>query len=214
MRHRMLILSAAVVALTAGLFAFRASAETRNYGSLTGFNEISSSAGVNVVLKQGPYSVTAEERDGNFDKLVLETRGSKLVIGRKNEWFSFGGGPRYTVTVSAPDITAISASSGSDLDGKGISFRNLEVHISSGADVRLDGQCAELEVHVSSGADFKGEGLKCETARVSASSGAGAHAFATKVAKGDASSGGGVTFHGAPAQLEKHTSSGGSVRSL
>lgn len=213
MRNRMLILSAAVVALTAGLFAFRASAETRSYNDLSGFSEISSSAGVKVVLKQGPFSVMAENADGKFDKLRIEKSGSRLEIGRKHEFFDWGPGPRYTVTVSAPDISGINASSGSNLDGRGISFRNIEVHVSSGANVNLDGQCGALEVHVSSGADFRGEGLKCESASVHASSGALAHAFATKVAKGDASSGGDVIFHGNPASFEKDTSSGGRVKS-
>src|SRR5690606_17281263 len=62
------------------------------------------------------------------------------------------------------------------------------------------------------GADFDGEGLKCETASVDASSGGDADAFATLSANGEASSGGSVTFHGRPANSTQDTSSGGSGR--
>jgi hypothetical protein len=68
-----------------------------------------------------------------------------------------------------------------------------------------------LRVEIASGASFDGEGLKCETANVDASSGAHAEAFAARSADGNASSGANVTFHGNPAILEKDSSSGGSV---
>ena len=119
-----------------------------------------------------------------------------------------------TITVSAPDYQGVGASSGSDVDGQGLSLRNLSVHVSSGADVDLTGSCTDLRVDVSSGADFDGSKLQCQTASVGASSGADADAFATQTASGDASSGADITFHGRPASISKDTSSGGSVHAL
>ena len=55
------------------------------------------------------------------------------------------------------------------------------------------------------------EGLRCGVAKVDASSGASADAFATQDADGRASSGASVTFHGSPAQFHEDSSSGGSV---
>jgi hypothetical protein len=207
-----LIAPTAIAAAIAVAAILPANAETRSF-NLSGFDKISASAGTNVVIRQGPFSVQASQNDGKFDRLKLETQGSTLVIGRKEtawSWFDWGG-PSYTVTVSLPSLTELHASSGSDVDAGNLNLAALEVHVSSGADVQLSGQCATLNVHVSSGADFNGKNLRCESATVNASSGADADVFAAKVARGDASSGGNITFHGNPADFDKDTSSGGSV---
>lgn len=214
MRQHLLLTAAATAAIaTAALVALPAFAETRSY-NLSGFDRINVSAGVGVTLNQGPFAVKADEREGDFSKLILEVRGNTLHVSRKsNGWFNWSG-PDYSVTVSAPNITEIGVSSGAEFDGRNLSLKDLDVSVSSGADVELTGSCAGLRVDISSGADFDGEGLKCETASVDASSGADADAFATRTANGDASSGADITFHGKPADFTKDTSSGGSVRSL
>lgn len=211
---KLVLIGGSAIALVAAATMFSASAETKSY-NLSGFDGIQASAGVSVILKQGPFSVSVSERKGNFDRLDMEVRGSILHIGRKNtmwSWFDWDG-PDYTVTVSAPNYEEIHASSGSEVEGEGLNLRALDVHVSSGADMDLSGACTSLVVHVSSGSDFNGEDLRCETATVEASSGADADAFASKSARGEASSGADVTFHGNPATFEKDTSSGGSVRS-
>lgn len=213
MRQTFLLIPAAAVALVTAAIAQPASADTKSY-NLSGFTEVAASAGVTVILKQGPFSVKADERKGDFDKLLLEVRGNKLVVSRKSNsgWFSHG--PDYTVTVTAPAFTAVSASSGSEVEGDGLQLKDLKVEVSSGADMDLSGACNALSVDISSGADFNGEDLKCQTASVEASSGADADAWASASAKGDASSGADITFHGSPATFDKDTSSGGSVKSL
>ncbi len=213
MRKLPLLVPAAAIALAAAAVIGPAWAQQRDY-PLSSFSRVSSSAGVHVILKQGPYSVKAESANGSFDKLLLEVRGDTLVAGRKQDLFSWGGGPRYTVTVSAPDYAGFSASSGSSIDGENLSLKDLRVEVSSGANVDVTGSCAGLRVSVSSGADFDGGNLKCETASVDASSGADADAFATRSADGEASSGADITFHGRPASMTKDTSSGGSVKAL
>lgn len=180
--------------------------------SYTGFEKVDASAGVTVVVNQGPFDVKAETTDGNdFDHLVVEVRGQTLHIGRTHSMFNWGGGPRYRVTVSAPAYSGFEVSSGASLDGGNLSLANLKVEVSSGASVELSGSCADLTVDISSGASFSGEALKCATADVDASSGASAQAFASQRASGDASSGASVNFYGNPASIEKDSSSGGSV---
>jgi hypothetical protein len=209
------ILPVILAALPLSIWAAgEAAADTRTY-SLSGFDRVSVSAGIDVDLKQGPFSVVADEPNGKFDNLVLEVRGNTLHISRKSNigtWFSRG--PDIHVAVSAPNYVGIGASSGSAVEGSNLSLKDLEVEVSSGADVDLAGSCTSLRVDISSGADFDGEQLRCETASVDASSGADADAYATRSATGDASSGADVTFHGKPAEFDKDTSSGGSVKSL
>jgi Putative auto-transporter adhesin, head GIN domain len=207
-----IVLPAALIALPVAAIVIPAWADTKSY-SLANFEEINVSAGIEVELVQGPYSVKVESPQNDFDKIIVEVRGKTLRIGRKNNnWFSRG--PEYFVTVSAPAYTGIDASSGSHVDGDNLSLKGLNVDVSSGAHIELSGACSDLSVDISSGAHFDGENLKCESARVDASSGAHAEAYATRSASGDASSGANVTFRGKPATLEKETSSGGSVKSL
>jgi hypothetical protein len=205
------IIPAAALAAAAAI-VLPAWADTKSY-NLSNFDSVDVSAGIEVTLIQGPFSVKVDSPQGNFDKIVVEVRGNTLKLGRKNtNWF--GRGDDFHVTVSAPNYTGVNASSGSQVEGGGLSVKNLEIGVSSGAQVELAGACSDLSVAVSSGAHFDGEDLKCETARVDASSGARAEAYATRSANGDASSGANVTFHGKPSQFDKDTSSGGSVKSL
>ncbi len=211
MRSSTLLLAATAVAVvTAALVALPAFADSKTY-SLSGFDRVDVSAGIDVTFTQGPFSVKVDDPNGNFDRLIVEVRGNTLKIGRRNNWFDWRG-VDYSATVSAPNLTGVDASSGAAFEGHNLSLRDLKVDVSSGANVELSGSCAGLRVDVSSGADFEGEALKCETASVDASSGAGADAYAARSASGNASSGGNVTFHGRPPEITKDTSSGGSVR--
>jgi hypothetical protein len=212
MRQTVIALSLAAAGAVALVAALPASAEKRTF-NLSGFTDVAASAGVTVILKQGPYAITAEEPDGKFDNLKLEVRGDELIVSRKG--MNWGGrGPRYTVTVTAPEYRALSASSGSSVEGRSLQLAGLEADVSSGATLELAGTCASLDVEVSSGASFSGGGLRCTSASVDASSGASADVYATARASGDASSGASVRVHGKPADVTKDTSSGGSVRTL
>lgn len=211
MRQAPLSAASAITALAmTALIAAPAFADSRTY-NLSGFDKVEVAAGIDVTLSQGPFSVAADERNGDFSKLVLEVRGDTLRVSRNSNLLSWSG-PDYSVAVSAPTYVDLNVSSGASLEGRNLSLKDLRVSVSSGADVELSGACAGLRVNVSSGADFDGEGLKCETASVDASSGGDADAFATLSANGEASSGGSVTFHGRPANITQDTSSGGSVR--
>ena len=214
MRKSHLILPAIGLAAVAGALVLPALAETRSFNTLTGFDKVSASAGVTVILKQGPFAVSVAEPNGKFDRLKLEVRGSTLVASRKNTFGWMGRGPDYTITVSAPSYRTLDVSSGSHLEGQNIKFAVVGINVSSGAHVELSGDCKAVTIDVSSGSHFSGEALKCESASVDASSGAHADAFATSSAKGEASSGAHITFHGKPANFSKDSSSGGSVSSL
>lgn len=212
MRHLPWLVPAAAIAVAA-LVSAPSWAETRSF-SFANFDRVNVAAGTEVILRQGPFSVVAEQRDGNFDRLDIKVRGDTLHVGRKHSWWEFGSGPRYTVTITAPAYEEIDVSSGSSVFGQNLSFGELRVDASSGASIDLSGTCAGLRLNISSGASFDGERLECETARVDASSGARANAFAARSAQAGASSGASVVFHGKPAAFDKDTSSGGSARVL
>jgi hypothetical protein len=201
MRQALLIVIPSLAALASSACVVGGGASGAPYAesqrhTYTGFEKVDVSAGVEVIASQGPFDVRAETTSGgNFDNLIVEARGNTLYVSRKSTMFSWGG-PHYRVTVSAPNYSSFGVSSGASLE--------------SGA-LQLVGACASLDASVSSGGHFSGEGLKCETAEVNASSGGHAEAFATRTAEGNASSGAHVTFYGNPAQIQKDSSSGGSI---
>ncbi len=214
--HRSLFVLPALLALplagcVVGLASGQPYSETLR-GSYANFDRVDVSAGVETVVSQGPFDVTAEVLKGNgFDNLIVEVAGDTLRISRRPQMFN-PDQPHYRVTVSAPTYRQFDASSGSRLEGSNLSLKEVIAEASSGASMSLTGACTTLELNVSSGASFEGESLRCEAARVNASSGASASAYATLLADGDASSGGSVSFHGRPTQIRKESSSGGSVQ--
>ena len=213
MRRSLLAIPAIAAGLATIALVLPAFAETRAF-NLSGFTEISASASADVVLKQGPYSVSVETNKGDFKDLVLEVRGDTLVVGRKSSGWNWGNGVHYTVTVTAPSIDELHASSSADIVASGYRFNNLNVGVSSSGNVTLSGSCTNLDLEVSSSGDFRGADLHCENATVAASSSGDADVFASKSANGTASSSGDVRIHGKPPTFDKSTSSSGSVKVL
>ncbi len=217
--HRTLLVLPAVFAMAlGGCVVGGATGQTYSESqrhNYAGFSKVDVSAGVEVVLTQGAFDVKAETTEGKgFEKLIVEVNGDTLRISRKRTaMFNFSDGPRYRVTVSAPAYSAIEASSGSSIRADNLRLDAVEIDVSSGASVGIAGTCTTLDLDMSSGASFSGGGLRCDTATVEASSGANAQAFASRSARGNASSGASVSFSGNPAQLQRDTSSGGSVSS-
>ncbi len=214
--HRTLIILPAILAFPlAGCVVGSATGQTyaeSQRHTYANFDKIDLSAGVTAVVRQGAFDVKAETTKGEgFDNLIVEVKGDTLRISRKSTLLSWGG-PEYRVTVSTPAYSALEASSGSRMEGTGLTLKDLSVEVSSGASMELGGACNALDLEISSGASFDGETLRCTTAMVDASSGARVDAFASQLADGEASSGANVTFHGQPQQVREDTSSGGSVR--
>lgn len=199
-----LIVGAGVLAAT-----IPASAETRRY-DFTGFKRIDSSAGVEVIVKQGPFSIEASESGGDFDQLRIELEGDRLEISRRN-LNSFWSRRSYTVTVSAPGFEGFEASSGSSIEARNIEAGDLSLAASSGADLEITGRCGALRVEASSGADIDAASLKCREVSADASSGSDIEAYASERATAEASSGADIDIFGPVQNPTSKKSSGGDV---
>jgi len=197
---------------------------------LAGFDSVSASHGVNVRLKQGPFSVSAEGPRSKLNRLIIERRGSELSIRREPTLSWVSSFQTDIVTVVAPAYSSIEASGGADVDGDDLQLADIKIDTSGGADLNLSGVCKTLTMETSGGADFNARDLTCETATVSASGGAdvavtvtgnasghgsgGADIVfygVTGTAVGEASSGADIRFHGNPAAVQRDESSGGDV---
>lgn len=193
----------ALVLAAAGI----ASAEPRQ---LSGFTEVSASAGTDVEVTVGPnFSVDVSGRDA--DRIVTRVSGNRLVVEPVREW-SWRGPRQARVRVTMPRVEGLSASSGADLTATGLNGGNVSLDSSSGADLRVSGTCATFTADVSSGADIHAQDLRCESGSVDASSGADARVYASGRLNVDASSGGGVVAYGNPGIGNIDLSSGGSLR--
>ncbi len=204
---------------------------------LTGFERVDVSAGLSVEVEIGPdFEVVAEASSARtLKQLDIKLRGDKLIVTRDSGWLDFSlfsARRDATIKITLPGLTAIEASSGSDvfvtgdygdslraatssgaeLDLENVSGQSLRFEASTGSELRAVGVCGELDVNSSSGASIRVDELNCKAVDAHASSGGDIRAFASDSAVASASSGGGVRISGSPEQIERNESSGGSVR--
>ncbi|MDJ0919556.1 MAG: head GIN domain-containing protein [Henriciella sp.] len=209
-----------------------AQAETRTY-DVESFTAIDVSAGLDVVFETGAaQSVQVESESGDFDDIKVLVNGDTLVLSRaKQVNWSWGQRESYLVTVSAPVLSSIDASSGADVKGSGLTGSTVRIDTSSGADaditgieadeVQLEsssgsdltasGTCGKVIAESSSGSDIMARNLICTSGEADASSGSDITIHASDSVYADVSSGADVTVHGSPANTDVDKSSGGSV---
>jgi Putative auto-transporter adhesin, head GIN domain len=183
--------------------------QSRTY-PLKDFDSVLAETGIRLVLKQGPFAVEAQSRDGDLSRLVVETHGSELSLSSQ-AMFTLGRSPTYTVTVTAPTYNSIKASAGVSVRGENLKLENIEVDASAGVSVDLSGVCRELTASASAGASINASELKCLTANASAIAGAKVTAYASQKAHGKASAGAAVEFSGNPPMVEKDADIAGVV---
>lgn len=185
-----------------------AQAETRAF-DFSDFTIVDASAGVEVIVTPGPFSVTVEEPNGRFDTLRISVKDGVLSISRRSTFWSPGAD--FTARVSAPAITALSASSGASLSATGLDASELALDSSSGARLMASGRCGALAADASSGARLNACDLACEQVTADASSGADIDVTASRAFAGDASSGADINVSGDPTEVRVESSSGGDI---
>ncbi|MHA7898549.1 MAG: head GIN domain-containing protein [Henriciella sp.] len=210
-----------------------ASAETRTY-DVGAFTNIDISAGLDLTFEQGAtQSVTVENTKGDFSDIEVLVKGDTLVLKRKknNNWGWNNRRERYGITVTAPTISGVEASSGSDVSGRGMSGERIFIDVSSGADVTvtgvnggvvsietssgsdasISGSCTTVRAESSSGSDIEARDLICQNGEADASSGSDISIHVTGSINADVSSGADVDVYGSPTDVTTDKSSGGSV---
>ena len=209
-----------------------ASAETRDF-DVGSFTKIDISAGLDLSFEQGAAGpVSVENVNGDFSDIEVSVKGDTLVLKRaKNNWGWGRKRERYGITVSAPVISDVDASSGSDVAGRGMSGQDIFVSVSSGADVTVtgidggtvsiktssgsdasvSGRCVAVRASSSSGSDLEARDLICQEGEADASSGSDISIHATTKVDARASSGADIDVYGGPTDVDSNKSSGGSV---
>ena len=213
MPQRLAFASLSILAIA----ALPAAAEVRTY-DVGNFDGIDVSAGIEVRYVTGA-SRSVEVDD---ETLVLK-RQKKMNWGSKRQ--------DYSVTVLVQSLSDIEASSGSYVEGSGLSGEEASIDVSSGArtivtgisageidietssgsSVEASGTCSELEADASSGSTIDAGALQCTALVADVSSGASIRAHASERVDAEASSGGSIRVTGGATDVTIDKSSGGSV---
>ena len=211
--------------------AFAQDSETR---TLDSFHGVSSSTSVDVELKKGNKNEAVVTVKGvDLDKVHTEVERGILKIGmKKNKVWSWGKKKKVTVVVTYTDeIDYLSASSSSDiicddvLTGRDLEIRvsssadivcevdveNLDAAASSSGDIEISGTADEAELSASSSGDILGFDLEAKYVDARASSSGDVEITVTEELKAKASSSGDVTYKGNPKLKDVSKSSSGDV---
>jgi hypothetical protein len=178
--------------------------------NVSGFTAVEARAGTNVeVTIGGAFSVDVSGPDA--ERIITRVSGGTLIVEPRSGW-SWRGPRNARIRVTMRRAEGLAASSGADLVATGVNGGAVNLTSSSGADLRVSGECATFSADASSGADLHATNLRCETGNVSVSSGADARVFASNRLNVEASSGGGVLAYGGASTGNIELSSGGSFR--
>lgn len=199
------------------------------------FHAIKVGSGISLELTAGSgqrvevSATTTEDRD----RITTAVHDGTLVISYDRSGLAgrFHTSQNLQVAVTADQLTALAAGSGSTVESSGniaaagsfaldvssgaslraeLGTAALTVRESSGSTVALSGHAASLDLQVGSGATFNGKSLQTDRCRAHASSGSSVRVAVKDDLVAEASSGASVSYSGSP-QVTKHTSSGGSV---
>jgi len=193
------------------------------------FETIKVQQGINLYLTQGSKTDLSVEADENIiDLLITEVKNNELkVYFEKNVYRA----KARNVYLTTKQISGIYTSSGASvksentlnvqtLDLDSSSGSSIKIHVnaddvtsetSSGANMDLFGKTNTFSARASSGSSIDADELVAEVAYANASSGANIDVNVTEKLTAKASSGGDIDYEGNPTDINKNTSSGGSV---
>lgn len=194
------------------------------------FDAISVSNGIEVRLTMSDDTSLSLEADENLHDLIITEvdDGVLRIYSEKNIWSA----KSKKVYLTASDIVKIKATSGANVYSENtISADEFDVRTSSGADVRLmldvsdlicntssgsgarlKGTTGSFKANSSSGSDIRAKDLVTRSCTADVSSGANISVNVTGKLNANASSGGGIRYSGNPENVQKNSSSGGSIR--
>lgn len=204
--------------------------------SLESFNGISVSSSIDAEIRHGSTN-EVEVFVQNVELHEVETKisGGVLKLGmRKKSWSSglmkkkkvrvvvtYTDQLEYLSAGSSSDMVVkdvvktdeleIKVSSSADMDVE-VDTDDLEVSVSSSADLNISGYATNGYIKASSSSDFNGDDLEIEHADISASSSADVTVGVSKSIEAKASSSADIVYYGNPSQRDVSKSSSGTIR--
>lgn len=202
---------------------------TKNRKIADNFTEIKVSTGIDLYITQGAKNKISVEADENLHDIIITEveNGTLKVFAEKGIWRAKSKKVHVTIT----DLTLLKATSGSDVQGKGVINTNeISISATSGADISITVDATSVETNATSGSDIYISGntinhasnatsgsaidaydLKSKNTIAKVTSGADINIYASEKIEAKATSGGDIDFKGSPKIVNKKTTSGGSV---
>jgi hypothetical protein len=200
--------------------------------SVTGFDKVAVSAGMNLYLEQGSKEyLKLEAEDNIIQNIVTEVNGGKLTVKYKNLFGGISTGEPVNVYLTIINLKELDASSGTSINSKEINTDSLKLDISSGAagemtikavsidlglssgsTLKLSGTVESQKANLSSGSFYRASDLASKKAEIDVSGGSSAKVSVSDNLDVNISSGSSVEYSGTPA-IVSNISSGGSLKS-
>ena len=194
------------------------------------FDEIILSGNIDVLLVEGTEeSVEVRNKE---EKISISVSGGVLKVKRKKplKIKEYKQDP-IQVLINYKVVRRVKASSGSSVTHRSVisgdqlvldfnsgahgafdvDLGNLEVKVSEGAQLKVQGTTVSQNSKVATGAGFSAYRLDCERAYVKSSTGAEAKIVATELLEAKASTGGDINYKGNPRKVKIKDNLGGNV---
>jgi hypothetical protein len=180
--------------------------------SVGAFSAVHAGEGLDVRVSSGPARVVIEGDESKFDQIEVRVSGGTLHVTRKTQLFRWGGWRGgVTVRVTAPQVTALHASTGSELNATGVAAGALALKANTGGTLEVAGTCTDVSAQASTGGVIRAAGLACQRATARASTGGMVDVNASVSHTADASTGGDIDLHGGGQVAQQSQSMGGTV---
>lgn len=195
------------------------------------YESIKVAQGITVYLTLGNSTdINVEADDNIIDLLITEVKDNELKIYFKKNVYKAKARNVYLTsknisqirTSSGAQVTSentiqtntldLDASSGSSIKVR-VNTKEISSEASSGANIKIKGKTTRFSAKASSGSSIKADDLITTNANVKASSGSNINVNVSGQLTAKASSGGDIDYEGNPSNIDKDTSSGGSVSS-
>jgi hypothetical protein len=193
------------------------------------FTSIKVSTGLDLYISQSNNVSLRVEADENLHDIIITeiSNGVLKVYSEKNIWKA----KARSVYVSVKDLEELKATSGSDVYTENtlrvgnlrvmttsgadarmtVNAENITTSSTSGSDIKLMGTAVNHTAKATSGSSIKSYGLKSQNVIAKVTSGANIDVYATESIDAVATSGGDIDYKGNPRQVNKKSTSGGSI---
>jgi hypothetical protein len=196
--------------------------------NVSGFTGVHVSAGIDVTIAQGDFSVEVVADENLHEYIIVEKVGKMLKIGSERNIYR---AKSKVVHVILPELTDLKISSAGDMESEadfkcenlnidissagdlnlGVDANDISLSISSSGDCDLWGSVNSLDARLSSAGDLNAFELEADYVSVKVSSAGDASVTANKEIDMSASSAGSIYYKGDAKVTRSSTSSAGSI---
>lgn len=193
-----------------------------------GFTGVHASAGIDVRISQGDFSVEVVADENLQEYITVDLRGDMLVIGSERNLYR---AESKMVNVSLPELDELKISSAGDMEAEtdfecedlhisissagnlklGVTAETIDLSISSSGDCDIWGRTGSLDASLSSAGNLNAFDLEADYVKVRVSSAGDAKVWANEEIDMGVSSAGSIYYKGDARVTHKSKSSAGSI---